>query len=211
MKVQEVIEQLTPYAELELKPVINLEAVKDGLPKRIPINPQDGYRAKIGFGGIKHVGNAVCFEIEINEGIMGIISCEMEKLDRARDVKQYLEDLYAGDNIPAWQYEYLTRKPEMMEKILQLFDKLEDCNTPFNTTIDIVIERVMKEVVLDDEKLEYLWEEFGDVLIDDDECILDDFLGFECGTRREEVWHWFDERYSGGVAKLMHSGVPRTM
>lgn len=64
----------------------------------------------------------------------------------------------------------------------------------------------MKEITLDDKKLEYLWEEFGDVLIDDDECILDDFLGFECGTHREAVWHWFDERYSGGVAKLMFGG-----
>lgn len=42
------------------------------------------------------------------------------------------------------------------------------------------------------------------MLIDDDECILDDFLGFGYGTHREEIWHWFDEKYSGGVAKLIY-------
>lgn len=142
----------------------------------------------------------------ISELLMGAISREMEKIDRTRDVRQYLQDLYEGDNIPAWQYEYMTRKPEVIEEILQNFSKTEDCNTPFNTTMEIVVGNAMKAIALDDEKLEFLWEEFGDVLIDDDECILDDFLGFECGTHREAVWHWFDERYSGGVAKLMFGG-----
>ena len=142
----------------------------------------------------------------ISELLMGAISREMEKIDRTRDVRQYLQDLYEGDNIPAWQYEYMTRKPEVIEEILQSFSKTEDCNTPFNTTMEIVVGNAMKEITLDDEKLEFLWEEFGDVLIDDDECILDDFLGFECGTHREAAWHWFDERYSGGVAKLMFGG-----
>lgn len=144
--------------------------------------------------------------LELPENMMGEISREMEKIDRTRDIEQYLHDLYDGDNIPAWQYEYMTRKPEVMQEILQLFDSTEDCNTPFNTTMDIVVGNVMKEIVLDDEKLEYLWEEFGDVLIDDDECILDDFLGFECGTHREEVWHWFDKHHSKGVAALMFGG-----
>lgn len=35
------------------------------------------------------------------------------------------------------------------------------------------------------------------------ECILDDFIGFERGTHREDVWYWFDEKYAGGIAKLM--------
>lgn len=144
--------------------------------------------------------------LELSDDAMGEISREMEKINRTKDVEQHLRDMYDEDNIPAWQYEYMTRKPEVMQKILQLFDSTEDCNTPFNTTMDIVVGNVMKEITLDDEKLEYLWEEFGDVLIDDDECILDDFIGFECGTHREAVWHWFDERYSGGVAKLMFGG-----
>ena len=145
-------------------------------------------------------------QMELPENTMGAISREMEKIDRTRDVGQYLDDIYEDGNIEPWKYEYMVRKPEVMQEILQLFIKTEDCNTPFNTTMDIVVGNVMKEITLDDKKLEYLWEEFGDVLIDDDECILDDFLGFECGTHREAVWHWFDERYSGGVAKLMFGG-----
>ncbi len=145
-------------------------------------------------------------QLELPESTMGAISREMEKNDRTMDVGQYLDDMYEDGNIEPWKYEYMVRKPEVMQEILQLFIKTEDCNTPFNTTLDIVVGNVMKEITLDDKKLEYLWEEFGDVLIDDDECILDDFLGFERGTHREAVWHWFDERYSGGVAKLMFGG-----
>ena len=152
-----------------------------------------------------------CFYIteqkaSISEPLMGKISREMERIDRTNDVRAYIEMLHESESIEAWQYEYMTRKPEVLEEILQLFSKTEDCNTPFNTTMEIVVGNVMNELTLDDEKLEFLWEEFGDVLIDDDECILDDFLGFECGTHRETVWHWFDERYSGGVAKLMFGG-----
>lgn len=30
------------------------------------------------------------------------------------------------------------------------------------------------------------------------------FLGFPAGTHREDIWHWFDERHSRGVAYLLH-------
>lgn len=141
--------------------------------------------------------------VELSESLMGAISRKMGEIDRIRDVGAHLQNLYKGSNIEAWKYEYMTRKPEVIREILQLFDKMEDCNTPFNVTMELAAEKVIGELALDDAKLEFLWEEFGDVLIDDDECILDDFLGFEYGTHREEVWHWFDERYSGGVAALM--------
>ena len=41
-------------------------------------------------------------------------------------------------------------------------------------------------------------------MIDDDECILEEFLAIASGTFREEIWHWFDGRYSIGVAGLMN-------
>lgn len=145
-------------------------------------------------------------EVDISEKLMGAISREMSRIDRKTDIEEYLRGLYEGGNISAWKYEYMIRKPEVMEQLLMLFDKLEDCNTPFNSTMDIVVGNVAKEILPDDETLEFLWEEFGDVLIDDDECILDDFIGFECGTHREEVWHWFDERHSKGVAYLITGG-----
>ena len=39
-----------------------------------------------------------------------------------------------------------------------------------------------------------------------------DVFGFPHGTHREDIWHWFDERYSRGVAHLLMScdGVDRT-
>lgn len=96
-------------------------------------------------------------QMEMPENTMRNISREMEKIDRTRDVEQYLQDLYEGNNIPVWQYEYMTRKPEVIQEILQIFSKTEDCNTPFNTTMEIAVSNMMKELTLDDEKLEFLW------------------------------------------------------
>lgn len=42
-----------------------------------------------------------------------------------------------------------------------------------------------------------------DYSINDNDEILEEFLGFHEGTDRMEIWHWFDERYSKGVAYLM--------
>lgn len=56
----------------------------------------------------------------------------------------------------------------------------------------------------DDEKLEAMWDEFGDIPIDEDECIDVDWQGWSKGTHREEIWHWFDERHSKGVGWLMN-------
>ena len=142
--------------------------------------------------------------IELSKNIMGEISREMEKIDRSNDIGQYLDDMYEDGNLEAWKYEYMTRKPDATKSILQDFERMEDCNISYNATMENVVDAAIEKLSLDDKKLEFLWEEFGDVLVDDDECILDDFLGFECGTHREEIWHWFDERHSKGVAFLMY-------
>ena len=58
-----------------------------------------------------------------------------------------------------------------------------------------------------DNDLKELWEMFGDIPMNPEtECIEEVFLGFPAGTHREEIWHWFDERYSKGVYCLMHGG-----
>lgn len=54
-------------------------------------------------------------------------------------------------------------------------------------------------------ELRSLWGLFSDVPIDDADQILEDFLGFKAGTDRFEVWHWFDEKYAGGVVKLIET------
>lgn len=140
----------------------------------------------------------------ISESVTDKIVRERKKAYRIEDIKEYLKGMYEGGNIDPWKYEYMTRKPEVINEVAQILDKLEDCNTPFNTTMDISVGNVMKGIAFDDGKLEFLWKQFGDVLIDDDGCILDNFLGFGCGTHREEIWHWFDEKYSGGVHELIY-------
>lgn len=56
-----------------------------------------------------------------------------------------------------------------------------------------------------DEELRDLWGEFEDVPMNPEtECIEQPFLGWGAGVRREEIWHWFDKRYSGGVYALLY-------
>lgn len=56
-----------------------------------------------------------------------------------------------------------------------------------------------------DKELEKLWEKFEDVPMDPvTECMEAPFLDFPAGTHREEIWHWFDERHSEGVAYLLY-------
>lgn len=76
---------------------------------------------------------------------------------------------------------------------------------------DIVpeIEARLREMKSSDEKdafLESLWAEFGDIPMDPDTEKIDaPFLFFDTGTEREDIWHWFDEKHSKGVAYLLYS------
>lgn len=141
--------------------------------------------------------------VDISEALMGAIVREMEKINCIKDIREYLRKLYKRGDIESWRYEYLEGNDNVIKDILMVFQKMEDCNIPYNATMDAAVGEVVKKITLDDGKLEYLWEKLGCVMIDDNECILEEFLGFTAGTFREEIWHWFDERYSKGVAGLM--------
>ena len=53
-------------------------------------------------------------------------------------------------------------------------------------------------------ELRMMWEQFSDIPIGfTDDNIQEEFLGFPVGTDRFDIWHWFDERYAGGVHTLM--------
>ena len=58
-----------------------------------------------------------------------------------------------------------------------------------------------------DDILELLWNELNDVPFDDhpdsDMTLSVEWFCFPAGTEREEIWHWFDERYSKGVVWLL--------
>jgi len=45
------------------------------------------------------------------------------------------------------------------------------------------------------------WEELGDIPVDEDDCIEEDFLLFEKGTDKFEIWYWFEEAFHVSVAK----------
>ena len=44
-----------------------------------------------------------------------------------------------------------------------------------------------------------IWEALEDVLIDDNECILNDFLHFHAGTERYEIWLWIESKYGVSI------------
>lgn len=61
-----------------------------------------------------------------------------------------------------------------------------------------------------DTVLERLWDEFADVPMDPEtEKMEESFLHFPAGADREEIWHWFDERHSKGVAYLLYGTEPK--
>lgn len=129
------------------------------------------------------------------------ISENVELVYFAEDVKQKLRDL---DNIiEPWKSEYVLRNQKILKQIYTVFSNYQDCNVPYNFTLDFAVREVMDGISMDKEVLEFLWDEFGDIPVEKDESIAKEFLGFPIGTHREEVWHWFDERYPGGVVRLM--------
>jgi len=59
-----------------------------------------------------------------------------------------------------------------------------------------------------DKEAETLWMELEDIPFDETELggliIAQNWLHFEKGTEREEIWHWFDEKHSQGVHYLLN-------
>ena len=59
-----------------------------------------------------------------------------------------------------------------------------------------------KYLKFSDELLEVFWNALGNVCIDEDENIDEDFWIWGKGTFREDIWHWFDDKHSKGVGWL---------
>lgn len=69
----------------------------------------------------------------------------------------------------------------------------------------VLFDRVLNGRITPAEKdkvLEQLWDSFRKVPINDDDSIDEDFLVWEKGTDRFDIWHWFDEEYAKGLAAL---------
>jgi len=58
---------------------------------------------------------------------------------------------------------------------------------------------------------EKLWLQLGDIPIDADECITEEFVGFQPGTPRKDIWHWFEDTFDLSVAEdlmCLGQGLP---
>lgn len=72
------------------------------------------------------------------------------------------------------------------------------------------IPRNIKEITQEDLDLllESMWETLEDVPCEENEkgelILAVDWECFKAGTEREDIWHWFDERHSKGVAYLLN-------
>lgn len=62
-----------------------------------------------------------------------------------------------------------------------------------------------KGFVMNETELKNLWNDFGDIPIDDEEKIEIPFIHFPIGTDRYDIWHWFDEELPNGLYELMQS------
>lgn len=47
--------------------------------------------------------------------------------------------------------------------------------------------------------LSQLWEKLGDIPVNDNEEIEENFLNFPIGTSKFDIWHWFDERCANNL------------
>ena len=84
----------------------------------------------------------------ISESLIGEISRAMSESDRTEDVKNYLQGLYENENLDEEKYEELVDSEEFLQKAVELFDKMEDCNTPFNTTMELAVDEARKEMAI---------------------------------------------------------------
>ena len=45
-----------------------------------------------------------------------------------------------------------------------------------------------------------MWEKFGDIPVDKNGITIEqDFYIWKKGTEKEDIWHWFDVRVTGGI------------
>lgn len=98
------------------------------------------------------------------------------------------------------------------EQAIEVINHLHEENRLDNSDYCIIHDGLSEiECLRDrDEVLEELWEQFGDVPMNPEtECIEEPFMGWGAGIHREEIWHWFDERHSKGVAYLMYGRILR--
>lgn len=145
-------------------------------------------------------------QVELPDEVRYQISREVDKECRMNDIECYLQELWEGNNLEDWKYEYMANSQEIKQGIFRMYEKYEDCNISHNATMDTAYEEISKDIILNDKALEFLWQRLGDIPVNDDGITEEDFIGYPAGTDREEIWKWFDEHHSKGVAELVNNG-----
>lgn len=46
-----------------------------------------------------------------------------------------------------------------------------------------------------------LWKELSEVIVDENDCIEEDWHIFEAGTYKIDIWHWFEDYFGVSVAE----------
>lgn len=59
----------------------------------------------------------------------------------------------------------------------------------------------MKEKEYTQEEISELWDDFGDIPVNEDEEIEEDFHIWKAGTDKYDIWHWFDAKFENGLGK----------
>lgn len=101
-------------------------------------------------------------------------------------------------------------KKEAIELVNSLYER-NRINVNDHYTILEALEEI--ELLRDrDDQIEDLWCMFEDVPMNPEtERIEENFYRWNSGTHREEIWTWFDQRYSKGVYALLYGdGQDRT-
>lgn len=63
----------------------------------------------------------------------------------------------------------------------------------------------LPEKKLTDTEIESIWSSLTDIPVNEDECLDDDFFIWQKGSDKyEDVWRWFDQNHSKGVAYLVN-------
>ena len=121
------------------------------------------------------------------------------------------------------QFNYLLNQTsyeasEEQEGLLNLFGGIRDALETQGIDVllaqdaEIVLDKNTIEQIADpthrNQKLQKLWNELGDVSFDfteehPDGILAENWAGFEVGTDKYEIWHWFDDQYSEGIYHLM--------
>lgn len=91
------------------------------------------------------------------------------------------------------------------------YDTVKDEPIPYNCLTGADHYWLFEQLVCD-KNVEKWWEELADVPFDeqgqeDDMVLAEDWGEFAKGTKREDIWHWFDKHHSRGVAFLLYGEV----